>query len=312
MDENPKKHRSIVPFIFLGMFVFYLLMLVNRIFFYESYIIPSFSMAPNLLAKDQITVEKKSYGAVITVINWKIPAAEKPERGDVVVYINPGWISPGKLREFVSLITLHLMNLDNVQNFPKTLITRVVAFPGDKIIMREHELYLNGRVLPKLLVTNELETVMNYGKSADVLQFDVYLETDGVKKRLIQRISKSLYSQIDKRKLLLDNFPEVSVPRKGELISLHKLNNFGMHLIKMLIERETGDVLEIRNGKYYLQGKEIRDWKVRDNYYFCMGDNRDMSYDSRYIGFIPEKNIFGKPFMRYWPPERWYYGKDHW
>jgi signal peptidase I len=44
-----------------------------------------------------------------------------------------------------------------------------------------------------------------------------------------------------------------------------------------------------------------------DNF-FAMGDNRDSSLDSRYWGFVPRKNIIGKPLIIYWsydaPTER--------
>jgi signal peptidase I len=34
--------------------------------------------------------------------------------------------------------------------------------------------------------------------------------------------------------------------------------------------------------------------------YFAMGDNRDVSYDSRFWGFIPRQNVIGRPMFVYW------------
>jgi signal peptidase I len=34
--------------------------------------------------------------------------------------------------------------------------------------------------------------------------------------------------------------------------------------------------------------------------YFAMGDNRDVSYDSRFWGFIPRQNVIGRPLFIYW------------
>lgn len=47
----------------------------------------------------------------------------------------------------------------------------------------------------------------------------------------------------------------------------------------------------------HIQGEDL---VVPDGDYFCMGDNRPYSLDSRYWGFVPRANIVGRPLFVYW------------
>lgn len=72
------------------------------------------------------------------------------------------------------------------------------------------------------------------------------------------------------------------------------------------------EMFGVRNEKWqqefrsHLDGEDI---VVPPNSYFAMGDNRDVSYDSRYWGFIPQANVIGRPMFIYWsfttPPNQY-------
>lgn len=101
--------------------------------------------------------------------------------------------------------------------------------------------------------------------------------------------------------------------KRGDII-VFKSNEKDELLLKRLIGLP-GDEIDIRKEKLYINGKEIEEnyvkytdnyvgkFKVPENKYFFLGDNRKASYDSREWKnpYIDESSIKGKVQLRLYP-----------
>ncbi len=88
----------------------------------------------------------------------------------------------------------------------------------------------------------------------------------------------------------------IAVPKMGTPLSL---TNDNIDLYRTLIERE-GNTVAVEANRIVINGNETASYQVQDDYYYVLGDNCIDSYDSRFWGFVPERNILGKPLLIYW------------
>jgi signal peptidase I len=107
-------------------------------------------------------------------------------------------------------------------------------------------------------------------------------------------------------------------PKRGDIVVFTSVDNPKEDLIKRVVGLP-GDKIAVRGGRLYLNGepqkepytnKKLPDRSffarttVPKGHVFVMGDNRANSADSRVFGPLPEKNIEGEAFLRFWPPDR--------
>jgi signal peptidase I len=107
-------------------------------------------------------------------------------------------------------------------------------------------------------------------------------------------------------------------PERGDVIVFKSVEGDDEDLIKRVVG-VPGDEIAVRDGKLFVNGEPQKEPYVNKKYpdrsfyapttvpkdhVFAMGDNRANSQDSRIFGPVPEENIEGEAFLRFWPPHR--------
>jgi signal peptidase I len=93
----------------------------------------------------------------------------------------------------------------------------------------------------------------------------------------------------------LDNFSEILIPKKGDILDLDSTH---IDIVSNVVYYD-GHHMEIKDGRYFIDGEEKQEYIVEQDYYFMIGDNRHNSLDSRHWGLVPHKFVNGAPILIY-------------
>ncbi len=271
-------------------------LLINQ-YFFQAYQIPSGSMKDTLLIKDRIFVNKMVYGPELLPGVAKVPGFKIPQRGDVIIFENPEYLSRGPVFDIVQrvlyMLTLSMVDIDKDENGqPKAhfLIKRQVAQDGDIYRQYQGNLFLKARGESDFIPEEEFKTLsgLEYGNKrmidpSDYDSFRAYGEFFTLREEGLS-IPASLRNTASKIDSTTYKDPlEVDLWRQRKKFEIQPFNSSAASRWRK--SAETG---------YY----------IPVNWALPMGDNRDNSNDGRYFGPVPKNKILGQAMFKYWPAYR--------
>jgi signal peptidase I len=95
-----------------------------------------------------------------------------------------------------------------------------------------------------------------------------------------------------------DSYGPIIIPAKGDTIKIVPEN---FELWQSVIVMDHGERSLLSEGTIVtLDGRAISEYVLKQDHYFVIGDNFEVSMDSRHFGFITDNMIIGKALFIYW------------
>lgn len=266
------------------------LALIFIVYVVQAFRIPSGSMEDSLLVGDQLLGVKFAYGSpVLPFTHMKFPGIKEPKPGEVVIFKTPG-------------------------NNGKDYIKRCIAGPGQVVEIRDRMLLVDGisKTLPPAGKhvnggDPEIEEIRWFapyrvpGKGELIDGNNLSIRDALFLKHIVHQenprsdVSLTLKLLINgdpanHRRLIQTPNAMLSVDAVSGFTRLDTLDNW---VTLNQIAQQISSSLAIDKlarvelcAQVLLNGKPLREYRVRNDNYFMLGDNRDNSLDSRYWGVV--------------------------
>ena len=311
-----------------------------RWLFFEAFTIPTPSMENSLLVGDFLFVSKLHYGtrtpktplqvplthqtiwgtnipsytSLIQLPQYRLPGFSEVKRGDVVVFNYPP-----ELQHPVDLKTNY--------------IKRCVGIPGDKVEVRDLQVYANGQAMenpPRMeneyfVATTTAVNEEKVFRENGISEFNAFTDGENDTIRGNEQMGYLVFTTTEiaaklktydfvKSITLVKTDNGISEPMLYPNSSLFKWNrdNYGPITVPkegmtvqltpenvamygpVIKNYEDNEDVVVDEKSVKVGGKVITSYTFKQDYYFMMGDNRHNSADSRYWGFVPMDHIVGK------------------
>jgi signal peptidase I len=239
--------------------------LLIKAFAIDAYQIPSTSMESTLQPGDFILANKFAYHISTP---REIPIADVP-----IPQYNLFEVGKPEINDIVIFEFPQGFENDPIRGGSK-YVKRLIAGPHDTLKITNGKIFVNGKAidLPSTYKTP------NYTQEKDWTQNEIIYPPGAKWNR--------------------DSYGPIVIPAKGDTIKITPEN---FESWQSVIVMDHGERSLLSEGTIVtLDGRAIFDYVLTQDHYFVIGDNFEVSMDSRHFGFITDNMIIGKALFIYW------------
>ncbi|GHA57825.1 signal peptidase I [Pontibacter akesuensis] len=300
---------------------------------FEAYTIPTPSMEKSLLVGDFLFVSKLHYGPRTPITPLQVPLTHQTIWGtNIPSYSEAIQLEPHRLPGFseVKRNDVVVFNYPTEDYHPADLrtnyIKRAIGLPGDSLQIKDLQVYIDGKPIEnpeklqyRYILVPEMQLSQKFFQDRNINLDGVQLIEGGYMVDATPELAKEMaaldfmkevilykdipgnaeaavFPQIPSRlKWNKDNYGPIYIPQEGATVNI--TGESLPFYERVILKYERNENAEVRDGKLFINGKEVTQYTFKQDYYFMMGDNRHNSLDSRYWGFVPEDHIVGKAVM---------------